>query len=150
MGKGLTSLPTRVHRAGTMATCGVSSLSKVSQIVLSDTPHLWSYFDHQHPLVPLVFGTVSPQSIRQNSSVHLRGGGTGFLISNGWMFAQLRPLTTNTALEYHTAKITAPIKTYILIVYHPPGGSLHDFICKMDILLSDIPDNGTPLMSWET
>ncbi|XP_065816561.1 uncharacterized protein [Labrus bergylta] len=74
------------------------------------------------------------------------GGGTSILISNTWKFNKLFPLSNNSSFEYHTIMVTAPIKMYIAIIYRPPGCNLNDFVVELDMVLSEIPDYGTPLI----
>ena len=78
-----------------------------------------------------------------------RGGGTGILLSKYWKFTKLSPISNITSFEYHAIMITAPIKLIMLVIYRPPTSQLADFLVELDMLVSTIPDDDTPL-SWET
>ncbi len=74
-----------------------------------------------------------------------RGGGTGLLISNEWKFDLLPSLTGNSSFESHAITITHPAKIHFVVVYHPPG-QLGNFLEELDVLLSNFPEDGTPLV----
>ncbi len=75
-----------------------------------------------------------------------RGGGTGLLISNEWKFDHLLPSPTgNSSFESHAITITHPAKIHIVVVYRPPG-QLGNFLEELDVLLSNFPEDGTPLV----
>ncbi len=73
------------------------------------------------------------------------GGGTGLLISNEWKFDLLPSLTGNSSFESHAITITHPVEIHFLVVYHPPG-QLGNFLEELDVLLSNFPEDGTPLV----
>ena len=75
-----------------------------------------------------------------------RGGGTGVLLSKYWKFTKLSPLSNITTFEYHAITITAPIKLVMVVIYRPPGSQLTNFVVELDMLLSAIPDDDTPLI----
>ncbi len=74
-----------------------------------------------------------------------RGGGTGLLISNEWKFDLLPSPTGNGSFESHAITITHPAKIHVVVVYRPPG-QLGDFLEELDVLLSNFPEDGTPLV----
>ncbi len=74
-----------------------------------------------------------------------RGGGTGLLISNEWKFDLLLSLTSNSSFESHAITITHPAKIHFVVVYRPPG-QLGNFLEELDVLLSNFPEDGTPLV----
>ncbi len=74
-----------------------------------------------------------------------RGGGTGLLISNEWKFELLPSPTGNSSFESHAITITHPAKIHVVVVYRPPG-QLGDFLEELDVLLSNFPEDGTPLV----
>ncbi len=74
-----------------------------------------------------------------------RGGGTGLLISNEWKFDLLPSLTGNSSFESHAITITHPAKIHFVVVYRPPG-QLGNFLEELDVLLSNFPEDGTPLV----
>ncbi len=74
-----------------------------------------------------------------------RGGGTGLLISNEWKFDLLPSPTGNSSFESHAITITHPAKIHVVVVYRPPG-QLGDFLEELDVLLSNFPEDGTPLV----
>ncbi len=74
-----------------------------------------------------------------------RGGGTGLLISNEWKFDLLPSLTGNSSFESHPITITHPAKIHFVVVYRPPG-QLGNFLEELDVLLSNFPEDGTPLV----
>ncbi len=74
-----------------------------------------------------------------------RGGGTGLLISNEWKFDDLPSLTGNSSFESHAITITHPVKIHFVVVYRPPG-QLGNFLEDLDVLLSNFPEDGTPLV----
>ena len=41
--------------------------------------------------------------------------------------------------------VTAPVKTYVIVIYRPPG-QLGDFVHELDTLLSSIPDHECPTL----
>ncbi len=73
-----------------------------------------------------------------------RGGGTGLLISNEWKFDLLPSPTGNSSFESHAITITHPAKIHFVVVYRPPG-QLGNFLEELDVLLSNFPEDGTPL-----
>ncbi len=74
-----------------------------------------------------------------------RGGGTGLLISNEWKFDLLPSPTGNSSFESHAITITHPAKIHFVVVYRPPG-QLGNFLEELDVLLSNFPEDGTPLV----
>ncbi len=74
-----------------------------------------------------------------------RGGGTGLLISNNWKFTPLSSPCINSSFESHSVTITYPLKINFVVVYRPPG-SLVNFVEELDLLLSNFPEDGTPLV----
>ncbi len=74
-----------------------------------------------------------------------RGGGTGLLISNEWKFELLPSLTGNSSFESHAITITHPAKIHFVVVYRLPG-QLGNFLEELDVLLSNFPEDGTPLV----
>ncbi len=74
-----------------------------------------------------------------------RGGGTGLLISNNWKFSPLPSLSINISFESHSFTITYPLKIHFVVVYRPPG-PLSNFVEELDLLLSNFPEDGTPLV----
>src|SRR4029434_3410961 len=50
-----------------------------------------------------------------------RGGGTGLLISDNWKFTPLLPSNRYASFEYHAIMVTALVKTYVIVIYRPPG-----------------------------
>ncbi len=74
-----------------------------------------------------------------------RGEGTGLLISNEWKFDLLPSLTGNSSFESHAITITHPVEIHFVVVYRPPG-QLGNFLEELDVLLSNFPEDGTPLV----
>ncbi|XP_058469009.1 uncharacterized protein LOC131443409 isoform X2 [Solea solea] len=75
-----------------------------------------------------------------------RGGGTGLLINPNWTFT-LYPLPhfSSQSFEFHAVTVTHPVKLIIVVIYRPPGPLGH-FLEELDVLLSNIPENGPPLV----
>ncbi|KAK1785744.1 hypothetical protein P4O66_003102 [Electrophorus voltai] len=82
-----------------------------------------------------------------HSPRHLsRGGGTGLLMSREWCFTPLSFSTLSiSSFEFHAITVSFPTKLLIIVIYHPPG-SLDHFIGELNILLSQFPIEGNPLM----
>ncbi len=74
-----------------------------------------------------------------------RGRGTGLLISNNWTFTPLPSLSINSSFESHSVTITYPLKIHFVVVYWPPG-PLGNFVEELDVLRSNFPEDGTPLV----
>ncbi len=74
-----------------------------------------------------------------------RGGGTGLLISNNWKFTPLSSRSIKSSFESHSVTITYPLKLNVIVVYRPPG-PLVKFVEELDLLLSNFPEDGTPLV----
>uniref|UniRef100_A0AAQ6IQI3 Reverse transcriptase domain-containing protein n=1 Tax=Anabas testudineus TaxID=64144 RepID=A0AAQ6IQI3_ANATE len=74
-----------------------------------------------------------------------RGGGTGLLVTDTWKFFTMAPFSNLSSLEYHAVRITAPITAHIIVIYRPPD-QLGDFCDELDMLLSQFPEDGTPLI----
>ncbi len=74
-----------------------------------------------------------------------RGGNTGLLISNEWKFDLLPSLTGNSSFESHAITITHPAKIHFVVVYRPPG-QLGNFLEDLNVLLSNLPEDGTSLV----
>ena len=74
-----------------------------------------------------------------------RGGGTGLLISDNWKFTPLLPSNRYASFEYHAIMVTAPVKTYVIVIYRPPGQQ-GDFVHELDTLLSSIPEQECPTL----
>ncbi len=74
-----------------------------------------------------------------------RGGGTGLLISNECKFDLLPSPTGNSSFESHAITITHPAKIHFVVVYRPPG-QLGNFLEELDVLLSNFPEDCTPLV----
>nr|XP_054602878.1 uncharacterized protein LOC129164951 [Nothobranchius furzeri] len=74
-----------------------------------------------------------------------RGGGTGMLISNKWIYSQLLPITKYNSFEYHAIQVTVPKIFFLVVIYRQPG-QLRDFLDELDTLLSSIPDHDCPTM----
>ncbi len=72
-------------------------------------------------------------------------GGTGLLISNYWKFDLLPSLPGNSSFESHAITITHPVKIHFVVVYRPPG-QLGNSLEELDVLLSNLPEDGTPLV----
>ncbi|XP_065822699.1 uncharacterized protein [Labrus bergylta] len=120
----------------------IQALSKMSDIRALALTETWI-----RPEITVTSAAVSVDTVFSHTPRSVgRGGGTGILISNTWKFNKLFPLSNNSSFEYHTILITAPIKMYIAIIYRPPGCNLNDFVVELDMLLSEIPDDGTPLI----
>ena len=49
------------------------------------------------------------------------------------------------SFEHHYVMLTDPIKAFLIVLYRPPG-PLADFVEELDMLLSALPDDGTPLI----
>ncbi|XP_052433850.1 uncharacterized protein LOC127974539 isoform X2 [Carassius gibelio] len=74
-----------------------------------------------------------------------RGGGTGLLISKEWKF-ELQPSPTGTgSFESHAITVTHPVKIHFVVIYRPPG-QLGNFLEELDVLLSNFPEDGIPLV----
>ncbi|XP_039676194.1 uncharacterized protein LOC120571356 [Perca fluviatilis] len=74
-----------------------------------------------------------------------RGGGTGLLINPKWRFSLYQlPQFTPLSFELHAVTITHPVQLVIIVIYHPPG--LGEFLEELDVLLSNIPETGPPLV----
>ncbi len=76
------------------------------------------------------------------------GGGTGLLISNNWKFTPLPSLSIKSSFESHSVAITYPLKIHLVVVYRPPG-PLGNFVEELDVLLSNFPEDGNPLVILE-
>ncbi|KAK1797915.1 hypothetical protein P4O66_007967 [Electrophorus voltai] len=75
-----------------------------------------------------------------------RGGGTGLLMSREWRFTPLSFSTLSiSSFEFHAITVSFPTKLLIIVIYCPPG-SLDHFIDELDILLSQFPIEGNPLI----
>uniref|UniRef100_A0A9J8B808 Endonuclease/exonuclease/phosphatase domain-containing protein n=1 Tax=Cyprinus carpio carpio TaxID=630221 RepID=A0A9J8B808_CYPCA len=74
-----------------------------------------------------------------------RGGGTGLLISKDWKFDLQPPPTGNGSFESHAVTVTHPVKIHFVVIYRPPG-QLGNFLEELDVLLSNYPEDGTPLV----
>ncbi|KAK1792548.1 hypothetical protein P4O66_012485 [Electrophorus voltai] len=75
-----------------------------------------------------------------------RGGGTGLLMSREWRFTPLSFSTLSiSSFEFHAITVSFPTKRLIIVIFHPPG-PLDHFIDKFDILLSQFPIEGNPLI----
>uniref|UniRef100_A0A3Q1JKY8 Reverse transcriptase domain-containing protein n=1 Tax=Anabas testudineus TaxID=64144 RepID=A0A3Q1JKY8_ANATE len=57
----------------------------------------------------------------------------------------MAPFSNLSSLEYHAVRITAPITAHIIVIYRPLG-QLGDFCDELDMLLSQLPEDGTPLI----
>ncbi len=96
-------------------------------------------------------GQATPEALSNNFSFsHTprltgRGGGTGLLISNYWKFTPLSSPSINRSFESHSVTITYPLKINFVVVYRPPG-QLVNFVEELDLLLSNFPEDGTPLV----
>ncbi len=93
--------------------------------------------------------TTTPAALSNNISPPTprltgRGGGTGLLISNNWKFTPLPSLSINSSFESHSVTITYPLKIHFVVVYRPPG-PLGNFVEELHVLLSNFPEDGTPL-----
>ncbi len=74
-----------------------------------------------------------------------RGGGTGLLISNDWKCINLPPLGINSSFELHSVTISHPFKIHFVVVYRPPGPQ-GNFLDELDVLLSSLHEDDTPLV----
>ncbi|KAK1803694.1 hypothetical protein P4O66_021098 [Electrophorus voltai] len=75
-----------------------------------------------------------------------RGGGTGLLMSPEWRFTPLSFSTLSiSSFEFHAITVSFPTKLLIIVIYRP-AGSLDHFIDELDILLSQFPIEGNPLI----
>ncbi|XP_062317182.1 uncharacterized protein LOC134020883 isoform X2 [Osmerus eperlanus] len=74
-----------------------------------------------------------------------RGGGTGLLLSPHIKYTSTPLPVTAKSFEHHCAMLTDPIKACLIVLYRPPG-PLADFVEELDMLLSVLPDDGTPLI----
>ncbi len=74
-----------------------------------------------------------------------RGGGTGLLISNNWKFTPLSSPSINSSFESHSVTITYPLKNNFVVVYRPLE-PLGNFVEELDVLFSNFPEDGTPLV----
>ncbi len=54
-------------------------------------------------------------------------------------------LSGNSSFESHAITITHPAKIHFVVVYRPPG-QLGNFLEELDVLLSNFPEDGTPLV----
>ncbi len=72
------------------------------------------------------------------------GGGTGLLIANDWKCINLPSLGIKSSFESHSVTITHSIKMHFVVVYRPPGPQ-GNFLDELDVLLSNFPEDGTPL-----
>uniref|UniRef100_A0AAQ6IJR8 Reverse transcriptase domain-containing protein n=1 Tax=Anabas testudineus TaxID=64144 RepID=A0AAQ6IJR8_ANATE len=95
----------------------------------SRTLHRLCFFSHSSPITPGGGG----------------GGGTGLLVADTWKFFTMAPFSNLSSLEYHAVRITAPITAHIIVIYRPLG-QLGDFCDELDMLLSQFPEDGTPLI----
>src|SRR4029434_10545190 len=53
--------------------------------------------------------------------------------------------TNKASFEYHAIMVTAPVKTYVIVIYRPPGPHV-EFIHELDTLLSSIPEQECPTL----
>lgn len=120
----------------------INSLTKVSDIQVLALTETWVRPENTVTPTALSVDAVFSHTPRSSG----RGGGTGIIFSQSWNFSQFKPLDNIRSFEYHAVQVTAPIKAYMVVVYRPPGGHLDNFIVELDLLLSDIPDDGTPLV----
>uniref|UniRef100_A0A9J7YHT7 Reverse transcriptase domain-containing protein n=1 Tax=Cyprinus carpio carpio TaxID=630221 RepID=A0A9J7YHT7_CYPCA len=74
-----------------------------------------------------------------------RGGGTSLLISKDWKFDLQPPPTGNGSFESHAVTVTQPVNIHFVVIYCPPG-QLGNFLEELDMLLSNYPEDGTPLV----
>uniref|UniRef100_A0A9J7WWP6 Reverse transcriptase domain-containing protein n=1 Tax=Cyprinus carpio carpio TaxID=630221 RepID=A0A9J7WWP6_CYPCA len=74
-----------------------------------------------------------------------RGGGTGLLISKDWKFDLQPPPTGHGSFESHAVTVTHPVQIHFVVIYRPPG-QLGNFLEELDVLLSNYPEDGTPLV----
>ncbi len=65
-----------------------------------------------------------------------RGGGTGLLISNNWIYSTHSPLCNYNSFESHAITVIAPVKLQIVVIYRPPGQIIAPFLEELDRLLS--------------
>ncbi|XP_062320480.1 uncharacterized protein LOC134022746 [Osmerus eperlanus] len=72
-----------------------------------------------------------------------RGGGTGLLLSLHIKYTSTPLSVTAKSFEHHYVMLTDPIKAILVVLYRPPG-PLANFVEELDMLLSVLPDNGTP------
>ncbi len=56
-----------------------------------------------------------------------------------------KSLTGNSSFESHAITITHPAKIHFVVVYRP-SGQLGNFLEELDVLLSNFPEDGTPLV----
>ncbi|KAK1799498.1 hypothetical protein P4O66_000362 [Electrophorus voltai] len=75
-----------------------------------------------------------------------RGGGTGLLMSCEWRFTPLSFSTLSiSSFEFHAITVSFPTNLLIIVIYRTPD-SLDHFIDELDILLSQFPMEGNPLI----
>ncbi len=67
------------------------------------------------------------------------------IISNNWKFTPLSSPSINSSFESHSVTITYPLKIHFAVVYRPPG-PLVNFVKEFDLLLSNFPGDGIPLV----
>lgn len=93
------------------------------------------------PIVQKAFfpiqNTATPASLSTNyifTPLSVQGGGTGLLITNKCKFTLLLHSTNYYTFEYHAIPVTAPIKAYVVVIYHAPD-QLDSFMDELDTLL---------------
>ncbi len=69
----------------------------------------------------------------------------GLPISNDCKFDLLPSLPGNSSFESHEFTFTHPVKIHFVVVYHPPD-QLGNSLEELDVLLSNFPEDGTPLV----
>ncbi|XP_053543304.1 uncharacterized protein LOC108275562 isoform X1 [Ictalurus punctatus] len=110
----------------------------LSVLALTET---WIHAENTATLAAL----ASNFNFYHTSRPNRRGGGTGLLLSKTWKFTCLSPSCSYTSFEFHSVTVTDPAKMHFLVIYRPPG-QLGKFIDEFDMLLSTIPNDGTPLL----
>ncbi len=150
------NLRTLPMSANTLLSFYIGLLSNKADFITSITSHSWLnlmaltetrikpedrlHLKHSPIISPFPFPPPPPPPRLTG-----RGGGTGLLISNYWKFTPLSSPSINSSFESHSVTITYPIKINFVVVYRPPG-QLVNFVEELDLLLSNFPEDGTPLV----
>ena len=75
-----------------------------------------------------------------------QGGGAGLLITREWNYTPLTILDTSAStFEFLAVSISHPVNLTIVVIYRPPH-QLGNFLEEIEALLSNLPDNGFPLI----
>ena len=75
-----------------------------------------------------------------------QGGGAGLLIKQDWKYTPLSILDTSAStFEFLAVSVSYPVNLTIVVIYRPPH-QLGNFLEEIEALVSNLPDNGSPLI----